>query len=163
MPSVINGVELSARTVSYLETALWSSSVMLPAAEGELIDYCMDVDEDHPLHGINEQDDLDEHFSIEDIDEESLRNAEAVVNAFFDSLVIQDLYRRALEFADDDQIAHDFWLTRNNHGSGFWDGGYGDRSNPANCLGNELTTLCDSYREVYLFIDNDGKLHFEGY
>ena len=30
----------------------------------------------------------------------------------------------ALDDMSDDQIGHDIWLTRNGHGSGFWDRGY---------------------------------------
>ena len=29
-------------------------------------------------------------------------------------------------FAECERIGHDFWLTRNGHGAGFWDGGWND-------------------------------------
>lgn len=47
-----------------------------------------------------------------------------------------------------DQIGHDFWLTRNGHGAGFWDRGLGE-------LGDKLTALCKPYGESYLILESD--------
>lgn len=40
-----------------------------------------------------------------------------------------------------EQIGHDFWLTRNGHGAGFWDRGLGE-------LGDRLTALAKAYGSV---------------
>lgn len=48
---------------------------------------------------------------------------------------------------------HDFWLTRNGHGAGFWDRGLGD-------LGDRLTTLAKTYGEAYPYVGDDGKVYF---
>lgn len=40
----------------------------------------------------------------------------------------------------DEQIGHDFWLTRNGHGAGFW-----DRDLPN---ANELTKVCKEFKPV---------------
>ncbi len=49
---------------------------------------------------------------------------------------------------------HDFWLTRNGHGCGFWDRG--------DCLpeeaGERLTDASKVYGEVYLYISNSGEI-----
>lgn len=42
---------------------------------------------------------------------------------------------------DDTQHGHDFWLTRNGHGAGFWDRGYGD-------AGDRLTEAAHTFGEV---------------
>lgn len=47
---------------------------------------------------------------------------------------------------------HDFWLTRNRHGAGFWDGDWGDQ-------GDALTELSHSYPEIDLYIGDDGAIH----
>jgi hypothetical protein len=47
---------------------------------------------------------------------------------------------------------HDFWLTRNGHGAGFWDRGLGE-------LGDRLTAACKPYGEIYLYIGDDGKVY----
>lgn len=48
---------------------------------------------------------------------------------------------------------HDFWLTRNHHGAGFWDRGLGD-------LGDRLTMLAQTYGEADPYIGDDGKIYY---
>lgn len=57
---------------------------------------------------------------------------------------------------DDDTygtFGHDFWLTRNGHGAGFWDGDYAE---PA---AEQLTKLSESYGECSLYVGDDGRLY----
>jgi hypothetical protein len=65
--------------------------------------------------------------------------------------------RAAHIIADLDQdsatIAHDFWLTRNGHGAGFWDGDYPD---PA---GEELTDISKDFGTCDLYVGDDGKIY----
>lgn len=49
---------------------------------------------------------------------------------------------------------HDFWLTRNGHGVGFWDRGFG------RALGEELTDACRAVKEIHLELGDDNSLHF---
>lgn len=51
-----------------------------------------------------------------------------------------------------EQIGHDFWLTRNRHGVGFWDRGLGD-------VGERLTKAAHAYGEQYLYVGDDSKLY----
>jgi hypothetical protein len=146
---------LSSRTISYLGTILWSSTVMLPVEESALVDGCMDVDEDHALHGINENDSLDDHFGIEDFTEESLRKAQSELDDWFDHIEELGLTEKVAEYNDDDYVAHDFWLTRNGHGAGYWDGDYGDE------LGRTLTDECKPYGGQHVWVDESGYLHLE--
>ena len=53
---------------------------------------------------------------------------------------------------DPGQAGHDFWLTRNHHGAGFWDRGLGD-------VGDRLTKAAHVYGEVNLYRGDDGKLY----
>ena len=50
-----------------------------------------------------------------------------------------------------DQAGHDFWLTRNHHGAGFWDRG---RLN-----GDELTAAAHAFGEQDLYVGDDGRLY----
>lgn len=52
------------------------------------------------------------------------------------------------------QIGHDFWLTRNGHGTGFWDRGLGN-------VGDALTEVAESFCEVSLIVGDDSLLHLE--
>ena len=48
-------------------------------------------------------------------------------------------------------IGHDFMLTRNGHGAGFWDRGLGD-------LGDRLTAAAKAYGEQMVVVGSDGVL-----
>lgn len=47
---------------------------------------------------------------------------------------------------------HHFWLTRNGHGTGFWDGDW-----PS--AGDRLTEASDAFDETWLYVGDDNKLH----
>ena len=53
---------------------------------------------------------------------------------------------------DESQAGHDFWLTRNGHGAGFWDRGLGE-------IGRRLTDACRPYGSVDLYVGDDGQIH----
>jgi hypothetical protein len=50
------------------------------------------------------------------------------------------------------ELGHDFLLTRNGHGAGFWDKGYGD-------VGDKLTDNCLPYGSFDVYIGDDGKIY----
>ena len=52
-----------------------------------------------------------------------------------------------------DHVAHDWMLTRQRTGVGFWDTG---RYAPA--MGKKLTDLAHTYSELYVFVDENGYL-----
>src|SRR5271170_4167661 len=86
-------------TKAYIEAALWSSNDNTNEQGGEP---------------------LDSNYSYENIASDSLHKMEA------DCAEFQRQYARELKafYAagfGPDQAGHDCWLTRNGHGSGFWD------------------------------------------
>ncbi len=52
------------------------------------------------------------------------------------------------------QAGHDFYLTRNGHGTGFWDKPeiYGETG------AEVLTKICKNFGEVYLYVSDDGEI-----
>lgn len=50
----------------------------------------------------------------------------------------------------DTEAGHDFWLTRNGHGTGFWDRGYNDEEKEE--VGKILTKAAKSYGEFNLYL-----------
>lgn len=50
------------------------------------------------------------------------------------------------------RAGHDFWLTRNGHGAGFWDRGLGE-------LGERLTAVAKPYSSAYVYVGGDGKVY----
>ena len=59
----------------------------------------------------------------------------------------------------DEQFGHDFWLTRNGHGAGFWDRHYGDTAEAR--AGDALSAMAKVYGECSLWTGDDGKVHAE--
>lgn len=47
---------------------------------------------------------------------------------------------------------HDFWLTRNGHGTGFWDRDMG-------AVGDSLDSLACTFRECDLYVGDDGRVY----
>lgn len=115
---------VDAMVRSYAATALWSS-------HNELHD--IDPDE----HSEN----LDGDYDIDDIDAATMDDFRKDCRDFFEA------NRADLAGIDAGQAGHDFWLTRNRHGAGFWDRGLGE-------IGDRLTDSAHPYGEVYLWVDN---------
>lgn len=53
------------------------------------------------------------------------------------------------------QAGHDFWLTRNGHGTGFWDRPevYGEEK------AQELSALAETFGVVDLYVGDDGRIY----
>jgi len=48
---------------------------------------------------------------------------------------------------------HDFWLTRNHHGAGFWDGDWPE------LVGERLTAASHVYGSIDLYVGDDGLIY----
>jgi hypothetical protein len=120
-----SGIDVSAVVEGYVECALWSS-----------------VDE--------EGESLNELFSAYDIATPALDEMRGDVEDFLQGVLAE----RPDVFAgiNDGQIGHDFWLTRNRHGAGFWDRGLGE-------CGDYLTQCAHAYGEQDLYVGDDGLLY----
>jgi hypothetical protein len=103
------------------------------------------------LWSSTDQDDypLDYHFGIKDLATETVERAQRDLDAFL------KLAGDLIDSLDLEQVAHDFWLTRNRHGAGFWDGDY-DKT-----TGEKLTELSHSFGEINLYVGDDFKLYFD--
>lgn len=114
-------------TEQYMATALWSSNDDIG-------------------------DPLDREYSTSDLSSETLESMKKDCEKF--QADNEDLLDRAYESTgrDSSLAGHDFWLTRNGHGAGFWDGDWSD-------FGDELTEACKAFKEVDLYIGSDGKIY----
>ena len=59
-----------------------------------------------------------------------------------------------LDNIDEEQIGHDFWLTRNHHGAGFWDRGLGE-------VGDKLTEISETFKELNVWENELNIVYFE--
>lgn len=96
---------------------------------------------DHP-------EESDGEFEVHDFAPEAVAKAEQECLEFIQGNLV------LLAGLDESQCGHDFWLTRNGHGAGFWDRGLGER-------GRALTKACKSYGSVSLVVNDDGQLWIE--
>lgn len=87
-----------------------------------------------------------EHLTVEDFSAELHGQIRDDCKKFFQQ--VEDLAtERSVT-----QLGHDFWLTRNGHGAGFWDGDW-----PEN--GEALTDISNSFGEVNLYLGDDRKVY----
>lgn len=68
-------------------------------------------------------------------------------------LTEENLPRCPGECSVTEYAGHDFWLTRNGHGAGFWDG---DWKEPAATILDKAT---EAFGECNLYVGDDGKLY----
>lgn len=113
-------------TRAYLECALWSSTTNDPEDENN----------DCPM---------DDNYDITDISKECLTAMIADCAKFQADnmpMIIDDL----------SQAGYDFWLTRNHHGAGFWDGNWPEH-------GDILTTKSQEFKECDLYVGDNGLIY----
>ena len=115
---------------AYLECALWASTDESTESGGEP---------------------LDQNYSILDFTTHARRDAMRDIRAFL--RLTAEIDSSAWS---DEQLGHDFWLTRNGHGAGFWDRGFA----PAP-IGQALTKHAKSFGECYPFVTPRGKIAIE--
>lgn len=80
---------------------------------------------------------LDQNYSISDLSIDALKLCKKDCEAFQ-----RDNSELLAKAGDDERNGHDFWLTRNGHGAGFWDRGYTDE------VGDKLTEASKTYGTV---------------
>lgn len=84
------------------------------------------------LHAALWTSELDSEYDIHEINDDSISKAVSDCKKFIE--VSGDL----LNGLEDSQIGHDFWLSRNGHGAGFFDRGLGD-------IGDKLQEFASSF------------------
>lgn len=126
---------------SYLSTALWSSTI----SEGE---------ENEP--GEREGDAFDAHFATSDFSGEALEMLRAHAFSFWSRMwfYLDHEQGRKGEKPDAAHAGHDFWLTQNDHGAGFWGGDY-----PT--YGDTFTKLAKCYPVINLFVTEENEVGAE--
>jgi hypothetical protein len=117
---------------AYITCALWSTN-----------------DESTPQGG----EPLDKNYSPDDLAPETRAKMRADCEAFVKS-AHADLKEYAGMSRDFwDNVGHDFWLTRNGHGAGFWDGDWPEPQ------ASRLTEASKAMGEVSLYVGDDGRIY----
>ncbi len=97
----------------------------------------------------------DGNYSIDDIAPESINQAERDVSAMLAAAPYE-----VKEFWTPEQFGHDFALSRNGHGAGFFDRylGVADRDE-CEVLGEQLQRIAMDMGPVYCYVGNDGRVY----
>jgi|11BtaG_2_1085332.scaffolds.fasta_scaffold43198_2 hypothetical protein len=103
---------------------------------------------------------LDEKFDINDFDTDASQTIETDCVKFLqanrDDLVeyADNVSYNSEESLSPYEVAgHDFWLTRNGHGAGFW-----DRNGIEDNLGNRLSDASRDFGECWIYVNDDQTL-----
>jgi hypothetical protein len=98
----------------------------------------------------NDNEPFDANYSITDIDEASAASMRRDVVKF----LVENKSELDSSMLNNEQIGHDFWLTRHHHGAGFWDRGLNSS------IADKLTAAAQAFMESSLFAE-DGKVKLE--
>jgi hypothetical protein len=90
---------------------------------------------------------LDSAYDLSDIADETRKKI------LKDTKKFQEGNAKDLAQFDSSRAGHDFWLTRNGHGAGFWDGDYPEPQ------AARLTEASKAFGETDLYVGDDGKLY----
>jgi len=121
---------LESVVLGYMECALWSSC----------------DDEGNELDGL---------YELYDFADEANASIHETIQDWLDLLDVEDIDWRS--GWSPEQLGHDFWLTRNGHGAGYWDRYSG--ADLREDLGNVLSALCKPYGTSDVYVGDDGKLY----
>lgn len=88
---------------------------------------------------------LDDNYDVDDISDECFNQMVADCAKF-------QAENWALIGHNSSQAGHDFWLTRNGHSAGFWDGDWPE-------FGDILTAKSKEFKEVDLYVGDDEKIY----
>lgn len=116
---------------AYIETALWA---------------------DYPSDETDGTDPNDNAELAEEALSEMRADCDAFYSANYDDLNC-DGVRYGPDFGQDGRAGHDFWLTRNRHGSGFWGGDWPEPQ------ATRLTEAAHAFGEVSLYVGDDGVIY----
>ena len=112
-------------TQAYVTCALWSTN-----------------DETDDSGGVP----MDDNYGPDDIDPDTLRG-------MIRDCALFQAHELDRIFLDLGRAGHDFWLTRNGHGAGFWDGDWPEDD------GKWLTEVCKVWGEVNLSVGDNGLIY----
>jgi hypothetical protein len=116
-----SGIDLDDAVEGYLDAQLWAQ------------------------HDSESDECLDANYNRSDIADDYVASVRAELEGFVAQhpLAVR-MYltqRNTSGYTADSAFGHDFYLTREHHGAGFWDRGLGE-------LGNYLTELCEPYGDA---------------
>ncbi len=87
---------------------------------------------------------------VAELSDDARATMESECKEFYDSQTTH--LEQAYDSRDDEHLGHDFWLSRNGHGTGFWDRGLG-------ATGDTLHDAAKQAGQRDLYIGDDGRIY----
>lgn len=146
--------KLDQFTTAYIECALWAST-------GEWCEECGDLrstaDEQCGCGGRWFEEQLNQDHTMSDIDAASLESMIADCAGFQEANaeLLSAWYSECGESME--RAGHDFWLTRNRLGAGYWD--RWNEVTPQGKIGRQLTDAAHAYGTCDLYVGDDGRVY----
>lgn len=106
---------------------------------------------------------LDDNYSVDDVAESAKEECFAEITSWLkycDSKGLLERYvnhpqvAKSARYSTEAMLGHDFWLTRNGHGTGFWDRGLGE-------LGEQLSDTCETFGSCDPYVGDDELIYFQ--
>ena len=132
---------------SYLDCAIWTDEESLEEYNDAMNRETYKMDKEYWDESEIKKLMTNPNLNIHNFDENS------IIKTYLDIKKFLNLVGSAVDDIDESDIGHDLWLTRNHHGTGFWDRGYEDT------ISGILTKASKSLGEVQLYIGDDTKLY----
>lgn len=117
------------------------------------------------MPGDDDNENPGDDIALKDLPQETINIARKSVETFVQAC--GSLFNQAMECFNDGYgkhagraeaaFGHDFALTRNRHGVGFWDR---ESEGLPRVLGDALTKVCEGFPEVNLYMGDNGKVYF---
>lgn len=143
--NVYTDEEMEEWFTSYVGCALWSS-------------HNYDSDADSKSFDPDASESMDGDYDSDDLTPESAASCREDIVDFIHSCTSQGIDLAAIggnpQWGAHEQHAHDLWLTRNGHGAGFWDRGYGE-------VGDKLSEIAKLMGSKDASPAGDGKVVIE--
>lgn len=117
-----------------------------------------ELPEGHPDADSSKNDDLSESDLAPDTIRAMLKDCASFQEKAADLLAqayARDGYGKPGEYSAEEMAGHDFWLTRNGHGAGFWDR---DALSEGD-LGDKLSAIAKTFGESNLYQGDDGGIY----
>lgn len=150
--------KLDAFTQGYIEAAMWTltdSWFECDECEHQPEEWNNgDCAECGAVGTVHEHSEPCGHLGLHDIAAETITKAQEDCAAFVAEFRVHlDMATTEQPHCDDASHGHDFWLTRNGHGAGFWDRGYSAG------LSKVLTKGAKQHGECYWYVGDDGNVY----
>jgi hypothetical protein len=126
-------MNLDTFTRAYIECALWVTN-----------------DESDKQGGVP----LARNYGIENIEPEALARIVADCKQFQEANAADLAQYTHVEYTPDAMGGYDYFLTRNGHGTGFW-----DRISLPEAVGERLTAAARAAGEVYFYVGDDSQIY----